>query len=151
MPRSGAIGPAARSTLAGMRPILVALLALVTGVGAVAAAFALAPVLDPRWQTASARETSPADPLARSARAPLLFVPDSVTRDPSAPARLVVVLPGLGGIRRGMAEALLAAAPGERRLPLAPSPAHDPQVARARLQAGALRVGEPLLARIDRV
>src|SRR2546423_10066526 len=128
MPRSGAIGPAARSTLAGMRRILVALLALVTGVGAVVAAFALAPVLDPRWQTASARETTPADHLTRSARAPLLFVPDSVTRDPSAPARLVVVLPGLGGVRPDMAQAFLAPGAAHRRLPLAPRPRQEPPV-----------------------
>src|SRR5438270_4066133 len=149
MPRSGAIGPAARSTLAGMRRILVALLALVTGVGAVVAAFALAPVLDPRWQTASARETSPADHLARSARAPLLFVPDSVTRDPSAPARLVVVLPGLGGIGRDMAEAFVAAAEADRWLLLAPSPDYDPRVASESLQAADLRVDNELVALID--
>src|SRR3979490_1377830 len=99
MPRSGATPVHRRSTVVPMRRALVGVLGLALGLGIASAGVVLAPALDGRWQTATApRDPSIADRLARDARTPLLFVPESVTRDPAAPVTLVVVLPGLGGI-----------------------------------------------------
>ena len=134
-----------------MRRLLVALLGLALGLAITSVAFVVAPALDPRWQTATARETSLADHVTRNARTPLLFVPDSVTHDPARPATLVVVLPGLGGIGRDMAEDFVAAAEADRWLLLAPSPDYDPRSANESLQEADLRVDNELVALVDRV
>ncbi len=134
-----------------MRRLLVGLLGLALGLGIAGAAFVLAPALDPRWQTATARNTSFADHLTRNARLPLLFVPDSVTRDPSSPATLVVVLPGLGGIGRDMAQDFVAAAEADRWLLLAPSADYDPRSANESLEEADLRVDNELVALVDQI
>src|SRR5258707_7612551 len=127
MPRSGASSPGQTVHGGWMRRLLVGLLGLALGLGIAGSAFVLAPTLDPRWQTATARDTSLVDHVTRNARVPLLFVPDSVSRDPSSPATLVVVLPGLGGIGRDMAQEFVAAAEADRWLLLAPSPDYNPR------------------------
>jgi len=135
-----------------MRRALVVLLGLALGLGIGSAAFLLAPRLDARWQTATAgREPSLAERFTRSERAPLLFVPDSVTRDPASPVTLVVVLPGLGGIGRDMAQDFVAAAEADRWLLLAPSPDYDPRSADETLQEADLRVDNELVALIDQI
>ena len=111
----------------------------------------LGSTLDTRWQTATTtHEPSLADRLTRGARAPLLFVPASVTRDPAATATLVVVLPGLGGIGRDFATEFVAAAEADRWLLLAPSPDYDPRNASESLQNADLRVDYELMTLIDR-
>jgi pimeloyl-ACP methyl ester carboxylesterase len=110
-----------------------------------------APALDGRWQTAGAvRETSLIDRLTRSERAPLLFVPDSVTAQPEAVATLVIVLPGLGGDGRDLAQEFVSAAEEHRWLLLAPSPDYDP-IATESLTLADLRVDESLVALADQV
>ena len=80
-----------------MRRLLTVILGVAIGLLVGNSAIHAAPALDPRWQTAGAtHETSLVDRLTRSEKAPLLFVPDSVTSQPAAPATLVFVLPGLG-------------------------------------------------------
>src|SRR5437762_11830533 len=91
------------------------------------------------------------DHLTRSPRAPLLFVPGSVSRDPARTATLVVVLPGLGGIGRDLAESFVEAAEADRWVLLAPSPDYDPLNANESLQAADLRVDNELVALIDRI
>ena len=111
----------------------------------------LGSTLDARWQTATAtREPSLTDRLTRDPRAPLLFVPASVTRDPRSPATLVVVLPGLGGSGRDFAADFVAAAEAGRWLLLAPSPDYDPRDANESLQNADLRVDNELMTLIDR-
>jgi pimeloyl-ACP methyl ester carboxylesterase len=135
-----------------MRRALVGVLGLALGLGIASAGFLLAPALDGRWQTATATsDPSLADRLARDARTPLLFVPESVTRDPTAPVTLVVVLPGLGGIGRDLAEGFVPAAEADRWLLLAPSPSYDPMDANESLEGADLRVDNELVALIDRV
>jgi poly(3-hydroxybutyrate) depolymerase len=135
-----------------MRRALVALLGLALGLGIGSAAFLLAPRLDGRWQTATAgREPTLVERLTRSERAPLLFVPDSVSRDPARTATLVVVLPGLGGIGRDMAEQFVAAAEAERWLLLAPSPDYDPRNVNESLETADLRVDNELVALVDQI
>jgi len=109
------------------------------------------PAFDARWQTAgSAHETPLIDRLTRSAQAPLLFVPDSVTREPSSTATLVIVLPGLGSNGRDLAQELEPAAEEHRWLLLAPSPEYDP-IADESLGLADLRVDESLVALADQV
>ena len=133
-----------RRALIGSVVVAIALLMWVGGP-------ALGSTLDARWQTATAtREPSLADRLTRDARAPLLFVPASVTRDPGAPATLVVVLPGLGGSGRDFAADFVAAAEADRWLLLAPSPDYDPKDATESLQNADLRVDYELMTLIDR-
>lgn len=151
MPRSGAIRAVDRSTLARMRRVLVVVLGLALGLGIGATAFVVAPTLDQRWQTATARDTSVVDHVTRNARLPLLFVPDSVSRDPARSATLVVVLPGLGGIGRDLAEEFVAAAETHRWLLLAPSPDYDPRSTNESLQEADLRVDNEIVALVDRV
>jgi poly(3-hydroxybutyrate) depolymerase len=135
-----------------MRRALVALLGLALGLGIGSAAFLLAPRLDGRWQTATAgREPTLVERLTRSERAPLLFVPDSVSRDPARTATLVVVLPGLGGIGRDMAEQFVAAAEAERWLLLAPSPDYDPRNVNESPETADLRVDNELVALVDQI
>ena len=110
-----------------------------------------APALDARWQTAgTAHETSLVDRLTRSERVPLLFVPESVTSQPSALATLVVVLPGLGNDGRDLAQEFASAAEEHRWLLLAPSPDYDP-IANESLTLADLRVDESLIALADQV
>ena len=110
-----------------------------------------APALDPRWQTVGvATETPLLDRLTRSERAALLFVPDSMTREPTAPATLVIVLPGLGANGRGFAEEFVPAAEEHRWLLLAPSPDYDP-IGNESLTFADLRVDESLVALADQV
>src|SRR5260221_3625949 len=151
MPRSGASSPGQTVHGGWMRRLLVGLLGLALGLGIAGAAFVLAPALDPRWQTATARNTSFADHLTRNARMPLFIVPDSVTHDPSGPATLVVVLPGLGGIGRDMAQDFVAAAEADRWLLLAPSPDYDPRSANESLEEADLRVDNELVALVDQI
>ena len=110
-----------------------------------------APALDPRWQTAGpAHDTSIVDRLTRSEKVPLLFVPDSVTSQPAGPVTLVVVLPGLGGYGRDLAQEFVPAAEEHRWLLLAPSPDYDP-IADETLTLADLRVDESLVALADQV
>ncbi|HEX6060807.1 MAG TPA: hypothetical protein VF001_01960 [Candidatus Limnocylindria bacterium] len=127
---------------------LVGLLGLVLGLSLATAGFTLAPAFDGRWQS-TAREASIIERITREARTPLLFVPDSVTRDPAALATLVVVLPGLGGIGRDLAEGFVPAAESDRWLLLAPSPNYDPKDTNESLDAADLRVDNELVALID--
>jgi pimeloyl-ACP methyl ester carboxylesterase len=110
-----------------------------------------APALDGRWQTAGlAHDTSIVDRLTRSDKAPLLFVPDSVTSQPVAPVTLVIVLPGLGSFGRDLAQEFVPAAEEHRWLLLAPSPDYDP-IANETLTLADLRVDESLVALADQV
>ncbi len=123
-----------------MRPVLIGLLALAMGVGLFVGAPQVAPILDARWQTATtAHETSLTD---RS-------TPSSVANTPG-PATIVVVLPGLGGIGRDLAEQLVPAAEAQRWPLLAPSPDYDPRDANESLQAADLRIDNELVSLIDR-
>ena len=152
MPRSGATPAGPRSTVVPMRRALVGMLGLALGLLIAFAGFVLAPALDGRWQTAAeTRDPSIAERLVRDARTPLLFVPESVTRDPAAPVTLVVVLPGLGGIGRDLAEGFVPTAEADRWLLLAPSPSYDPVTANESLEAADLRVDNELVALIDGV
>src|SRR5690242_9234098 len=76
------------------------------------AAVRMAPQLDARWHALD--------------NSSVLFVPDSVTRDPSRAARIVLVLPGLGGVGRDIGDTFTEAAEASRWLLVAPSPAYDP-------------------------
>jgi len=134
-----------------MRHLLVGLLGVTLGFGITVAAFVLAPTLDPRWQTATVRDTSVVDHLTRDPRAALLFVPDSVSHDPARPVTLVVVLPGLGGIGRDLAQEFVVAAEADRWLLLAPSPDYDPRSTYESLQQADLRVDNELVALVDHV
>src|SRR2546426_10505207 len=110
-----------------MRRVLIGILGAAMGVLVGASVIRAAPALDPRWQTVGvAHETPLVDRLTRSERASLLFVPDSVTSEPTALATLVMVLPGLGADGRGLAEEFVAAAEEHRWLRLAPSPESHP-------------------------
>ena len=136
--------PAARGVLT---------LALGCAIGLLVGASAIhaAPALDPRWQTAGgARETPLLDRLTRSEKAPLLFVPDSVTAQPAELATLVIVLPGLGNDGRDLAQEFVPAAEEHRWLLLAPSPDYDP-IASETLSLADLRVDESLVALADQV
>src|SRR5437773_7385137 len=95
-------------------------------------------------------ETSLVDRLTRSERAPLLFVPDSVTSQPAARATLVIVLPGLGNDGRDLAQEFVPAAEEHRWLLLVPSPDYDP-IADESLTLADLRVDESLIALADQV
>ena len=126
-------------------------LALVASIGVLAglAVVRAMPEFDPRWHSLDvSRDASVADRLARSERAPLLFVPDSVSRDQGAPATLVVALPGLGGIGREIASEFAAAAETHRWLLVAPSPSYDPLRGES-LESADLRVDDELVALID--
>ncbi len=129
------------------------LLAVVTLALAVSAAYAgVSPALDARWETAGAATgTSLAQRLGRSETAPLLFVPDSVTKDPTAPVTLVLVLPGLGSLGRPFAQQFVTAAEAHRWLLLAPSPSYDPITDSESLPGADLRVDQSLLALVDQV
>jgi predicted esterase len=152
MPRSGALAEGSKAHRGRVRAVLAAVIGAAIGLGVGGSAFVLAPRLDARWETAGvANGASLGARLTRSERAPLLFVPDSVARDPSQPVTLVVVLPGLGGIGRDLAERFTAAAETERWLLLAPSPEYDPRSASESLQVADLRVDAELGALIDRV
>lgn len=131
------------------------LLAMVAGVviGTLSSVglFVLAPALDPRWHDLNlARDETPRQHLQRDPRAPLLFIPDAVVRDPNAQATLVVVLPGLGSVARPMADAFASAAESSRWLLLAPSPDYDPRSTGESLNTADLRVDDELLALIER-
>ena len=152
MPRSGAVRSGARSTVVRMRRVVIGILGLALGLGIGATGFRVAPALDARWQTVDAAHgTTVIDRLTWNERAPLLFVPESVTRDPVAAATLVVVLPGLGGIGRDLAQEFVAAAEADRWLLLAPSPDYDPKDANESLQAADLRVDNQIVALVDQV
>src|SRR3989442_3466839 len=134
-----------------MRRVLTLIVGIVIGLSIGASAIHAAPALDPRWQTAgAAHETSLVDRLTRSGRGPLLFVPDSVTTQPTAVATLVIVLPGLGGEGRDLAQEFVPAAEEHRWLLLAPSPDYDP-IANESLTLADLRVDESLVALADEV
>jgi pimeloyl-ACP methyl ester carboxylesterase len=133
-----------------MRRLLVGVLGLALGLGIAAAGVMLAPALDGRWQSAT-RDGSMVERLTRDARTPLLFVPDSVTRAPDPRVTLVVVLAGLGGIGRDLADGFVPAAEADRWLLLAPSPEYDPKDANESLEAADLRVDNELVALIDGV
>jgi pimeloyl-ACP methyl ester carboxylesterase len=136
-----------------MRRILVALLcSAVLALVATVTYGRVQPALDARWETAGAANgTTFAQRLGRGETVPLLFVPDSVTREPSGPVTLVLVLPGLGGVGRGLAQAFVPAAEEHRWLLLAPSPNYDPILGNESLSAADLRVDESLMALVDEV
>src|SRR5947208_1455301 len=132
-----------------MRRLLTVILGVAIGLLVGNSAIHAAPALDPRWQTAgSTHETSLVDRLTRSEKAPLLFVPDSVTTQPAAPATLVIVLPGLGNDGRDLAQEFVSAAEEHRWLLLAPSPDYDP-IANETLTLADLRMDESLVALAD--
>jgi pimeloyl-ACP methyl ester carboxylesterase len=135
-----------------MRRVLVGLLGLaVVTLAATVAYVRVAPALDPRWQTVGVANGSFSQRLSRAETASLLFVPDSVLREPAAPVSLVLVLPGLGGVGRDLAEPFVAPAEVHRWLLLAPSPAYDPIVDGESLSAADLRVDQSLVALVDQV
>lgn len=135
-----------------MRQVLVGILGLALGLGSGAAGVVLAPVLDGRWQTVDpARGTTLVDRLMPNEPTPLLFVPDSVTRDPARAATLVVVRPGLGGVGRDLAQEFVAAAEADRWLLLAPNPDDDPKDANESLQGADRRVDNQIVALVDQV
>src|SRR5437879_5099059 len=106
-----------------MRRVLTVLVGVLLGLLVGNSVIRAAPALDARWQNAdSAHETSLVDWLTRGEKTPLLFVPDSVTSEPSAIATLVIVLPGLGNDGRDLAQEFVSAAEEHRWLLLAPSP-----------------------------
>ncbi len=134
-----------------MRRLLTATVGVAIGLVVGASAIHAAPALDPRWQTAGATyETSLVDRLTRSEKAPLLFVPDSVTNVPSALATLIVVLPGLGNDGRDLAQEFAPAAEEHRWLLLAPNPVYDP-IGNETLTLADLRVDQSLIALADAV
>src|SRR5262245_29954878 len=134
--------------MARIRVLRIVLVVLLVA-GLAAAGVGLAQIDDPRWQSlATTRPESPLERLRRDERAPLLFVPDSVARDPSTPATLVLVLPGLGGTGRPMADQFTSAAERDRWVLLAPSPDYDPLSAGESLNTADLRVDDALLALI---
>ena len=134
-----------------MRIVAVAL-GLVVGLAFSVGVIVVAPALDTRWENLDAtRPETVQQHLQRDPRATLLFIPNSVRRDPRArEATIVVVLPGLGGIARPMAEDFVNAAEENRWLLLAPSPDYDPRSAGESLNSADLRVDDLLLALIDR-
>src|SRR5207245_5828877 len=75
----------------------------------------------------------------------------SVTRDPAPAVTLVVVLPGLGGAGRDLAEQFVGVAEDERWLLLAPSPSYDPVDANESLLAADLRVDNELVMLVGEV
>src|SRR5437867_12652643 len=134
-----------------MRRALTGILGVAIGVLVGASVIRVAPAFDPRWQTAGAtHETALVDRLTRTQKAPLLFVPDSVTNEPTALATLVIVLPGLGNDGRDLAQEFVPAAEEHRWLLLAPSPDYDP-IANESLTLADLRVDESLIALADEV
>ena len=148
-----------RRLLTGM--LVVSLLGLLGSLAVVS----VGPMLDEHWQTVGVTQaTSPAGSIAgllaqaenavglvtRAENAPLLFVPDSVTAEPVAPVTLVLVLPGLGGKGRVLAEEFVAAAEEHRWLLLAPSPDYDPTVKETLTEAD-VRVDQSLLSLADQV
>jgi pimeloyl-ACP methyl ester carboxylesterase len=134
-----------------MRRVLTVLVGVSLGLLVGNSVIRAAPALDPRWQTAGGgHETSLVDRLTRSERAPLLFVPNSVTTQPDAVATLIVVLPGLGSDGRDLAQDFVSAAEEHRWLLLAPSPDYDP-IATESLTLADLRVDESLVALADQV
>src|SRR5712691_2326500 len=130
-------------------PVIVALGLL----GSVAVAgVAVAPRVDARWQSANAgAQPYPLENLSRSDRAPLLFVPRSVTDDPTRPVTLVVVLPGLGGNGRDLAEKFVPAAEAFRWVLLAPSPDSDPTDTNETLESADLRIDDVIVRLVDQV
>jgi pimeloyl-ACP methyl ester carboxylesterase len=134
-----------------MRRPLTVILGVAIGLLVGASAIRAAPAFDARWQTAGvAHEASLVERLTRSEKAPLLFVPDSVTTQPAALATLVIVLPGLGNDGRDLAQAFMPAAEEHRWVLLAPSPDYDP-IANESLTLADLRVDESLVALADQV
>src|SRR5207249_10967415 len=134
-----------------MRRLLTVILGVAIGLRVGNAAIPAAPAPAPRWQTpGSTHETSLVDRLTRSDKAPLLFVPDSVTTQPAAPATLVIVLPGLGNDGRDLAQEFVPAAEEHRWLLVVPSPDYDP-IADESLALADLRVDESLIALADEV
>src|SRR5438445_11566553 len=134
-----------------MRRVLTVLVGVSLGLLVGNSVIRAAPALDARCQSAgSAHETSLVDRLTRGEKTPLLFVPDSVTSEPSAIATLVIVLPGLGNDGRDLAQEFVSAAEEHRWLLLAPSPEYDP-IANETLTLADLRVDESLVALADQV
>jgi pimeloyl-ACP methyl ester carboxylesterase len=134
-----------------MRRALTGILGVAIGLLVGASVIRAAPALDPRWQAVGvAHETPLVDRLTRSERAPLLFVPDSVASEPTALATLVMVLPGLGALGRGLAEEFVPAAEEHRWLLLVPTPDYDP-IGNERLTLADLRVDESLVGLADQV
>jgi pimeloyl-ACP methyl ester carboxylesterase len=134
-----------------MRRVLTVLVGVAIGLLIGNSVLHAAPALDARWQTAGpAHDTSVVDRLTRSEKAPLLFVPDSVTSQPVALATLVIVLPGLDSDGRDLAQEFVSAAEEHRWLLLAPSPDYDP-IANETLTLADLRVDESLVALADQV
>jgi pimeloyl-ACP methyl ester carboxylesterase len=134
-----------------MRRVLTVLVGVSLGLLVGNSVIRAAPALDGRWLTAgAARETSLIDRLTRSERTPLLFVPDSVTTQPDGVATLVVVLPGLGGDGRDLAQEFVPAAEEHRWLLLAPSPDYDP-IASESLTLADLRVDGQLMTLAEQV
>ncbi len=126
-------------------------LTVIVGISIGASVIRAMPALDPRWQTASAANETPlVDRLTRNEKAPLLFVPDSVTSQPASLATLVIVLPGLGNDGRDLAQEFVPAAEEHRWLLLVPSPDYDP-IADESLTLADLRVDESLIALADQV
>ena len=134
-----------------MRRVAIVMVTVAVGLGIAVAVVLLAPRLDPRWRSVTTRDASIAQRLTGDAPAPLLFVPGSVTRDPAPDVTLVVVLPGLGGAGRDLAEQFVGVAEDERWLLLAPSPSYDPVDANESLLAADLRVDNELVTLVGEV
>src|SRR5438046_1500861 len=149
--RSGGVPRSRGAHRVRMRRVAIVMLAVAVGLGIAMAGVLLGPRLDPRWRSVTTRDASIAQRLTRDARAPLLFVPGSVTRDPAPAVTLVVVLPGLGGAGRDLAEQFVGVAEDERWLLLAPSPNYDPFDANESLLAADLRVDNELVMLVGEV
>jgi len=134
-----------------MKRLVAGILGIALGLYATGSVVGFASALDAHWQTAGdGREATLVGLLTRAERAALVFVPDSVTSEPTAPVTLVLVLPGLGGIGRSLAEDFVPAAEAHRWLLLAPSPDYDPIASESVTEAD-LRVDESLVALADQV
>ncbi|HYK98739.1 MAG TPA: alpha/beta hydrolase-fold protein [Candidatus Acidoferrales bacterium] len=118
-----------------MRQTLAIAFLVVSGLALGLATVRIAPRLDARWHALDSSS--------------VLFVPDSVSRDPSRAARIVLVLPGLGGVGRDLGDAFTDAAEANRWLLVAPSPVYDP-LGGETLEYADLRVDNELLDLVDR-
>ena len=118
-----------------MRRALVLLLVAVAAIAIGLGAPVIAASLDGRWHTLDGKT--------------LLFIPRSVSGDPTKPVRVIVTLPGLGGAGRDIGDQFSDAAEADRWLLVAPTPSYDP-IGSESLESADLRNDDELVALIDK-